>query len=328
MFFLFGGVVGSLGALACDKAETPTWSLIWSPICCPNDRLLSLASLPIQLSIATRSFMVTRAVSQRLSATKMSIDEDEWAPGTLLIDILGINAHNVPYPSDFVVNLPHQRDDVPPAHDCSWCHWDTLDSSQLSTDPRSGKTSLDLDPTYVRSPNLYTDCDLSQGMDGPVERKSSRECDSLRALEEFPLTVVLTSMPDIINQLQEIIQLFHREQDEERRELVAECARVQVVLENINNTRRRIATVESVHCESRTCSLAEIIRVDFVTEINCIANPAAPSTASVLRLLNCIGMNHGWRNLHGWKIEGSIFPPASTLEHNAYKLGQDIVERV
>lgn len=258
----------------------------------------------------------------------MSIDEDERAPGTLSIDILGINAHNVLCPSDFVVNPPHQQDNVPPAHDCSWCHWDILDSSQLSTDLRSGKTSLDLHPTYVRSPNLYTDCDLSQGMDGPVERKSSRERDSLRALEVFPLRVVLTSMPDIINQLQEIIQLFHMEQDEEWRELVAECARVQVVLENINNTRRRIATIESVHCESCMCLLAEIIRVDFVTEINCIAKPAAPSAASVLRLLNCIGMNRGWRNLHSWKIDETLIPPASILEHGAHKLGQDIVERV
>lgn len=261
----------------------------------------------------------------------MSIGEDERAPGTRSIDMLSINAHNVLCPSEFLLNPPHQQDDVPPAHDYSWHHGEFLDSSQLSTDPRSGKTSLHSGPAYVQGPSLHTDCNLSQGMDGPVERKSSRERDSLRAIEDFPLRVVLTSMPDIINQLQEIIQLFHGndgEQDEEWRELIAECARVQVVLENINSTRRRIATVESVHGESGMCTLAEVIRVDFVTEIDCIAKSAAPSAASVLRLLNCIGMNRGWRSSHSWKIYGTLIPPASILEHDARKLGQDIVEKV
>jgi dsDNA-specific endonuclease/ATPase MutS2 len=58
--------------------------------------------------------------------------------------------------------------------------------------------------------------------------------------------VALTSSSDIICQLQEIIQLFQREQDEEWRELLTACARVQGVLENINNTLGRAATVELV----------------------------------------------------------------------------------
>jgi hypothetical protein len=182
----------------------------------------------------------------------MGIDEDGWAPGTLLIDIPRLSAHDLLCRPDFAVNLRRQWDDLLPAHDYSSCHWPIRDLSQLLTDPRATRTSLDLDPTYLRSPNPYTDCPLWQGMDGPVERKSRRERDYSRALVEFPFTVVLTSVLDIINQLQEIVQRFHREQDEEWVELVAECTRLKVLLENINNTRGRRPPVESVHCESRT----------------------------------------------------------------------------